>query len=321
MNRIGKSDGLWSIILGAGEGEGVQQLVQRWLGRQRPKQYCAFIGTRSMLQHTLDRADLLSDPEHKVTIAARAHRWDALAQPAQSKAGKLILQPANRGSVAEIFLGLTYVRAYDRDATVVLYPSDHFVYPEERFVKVIQSAVLAAQQVKNWLFLLGISPERLDQEHDWILLGPHLGWIDGHRVQAVAAFLEKPNEEKRRAAPANRALGNTMTLVAKLETLWAMGWQYIPEIMPLFETYQEAIGTSEEEAVLEAQYEVMPCRNFSSNLLTCVRKQVAAIELSGVLWCNWNTPERIAETLRQIGKSPLPWLVHAPAVSKVLQAN
>ena len=157
-----------------------------------------------------------------------------------------------------------------------------------------------------------MSPERVDHDHDWILLGPHLGWIDGHRVQAVATFLEKPNAEKRRAAFTAGALWNTLILVAKLETLWEMGWQYIPEIMPLFETYQEAIGTSEEEAVLKAEYEVMPVRNFSSSLLTCVRKQVATIELSGVLWCDWSTPERIGETLRQIGKSPLPWLVHLP---------
>ena len=314
MNRVTKSDGLWSIILAAGEeDEGLRPLVQGWLGHPRPKQYCTFSGTRSMLQHTLDRSDRLSDPEHKVTIAAGAHRWEALAQLADSRPGKLILQPANRGTVAEVFLGLTYVRAHDPEAIVVLYPPDHFIHPEERFINVVLSAVLAAQQLKNWLFLLGISPDRLDQEHDWILLGPHLGWIDGHRVQAVAAFLEKANANMGRGMPAG-ALWNTSILVARLETLWAMGWQHIPEIMPLFERYQQAIGTSNEEAVLEAEYEVMPYGNFCSGLLTCVRKQVAVIELSGVLWCNWSTPERIGETLRRIGKSPLPWLVHKPAV-------
>jgi len=314
MNQAVKSDSLWSIILAAGEGDGLQPMVQRWLGRQKPKQYCAFTGSRSMLQHTLDRADQVSDPEHKVTVGARAHRWEALAQVAQSKAGKLILQPANRGTVAEIFVGLAHVRAHDPQATVVIYPSDHFVHPEDRLVKVVQSAVLAAQQLKNWIFLLGITPERLDQEHDWILMGPHLGWIDGHRVQTVSAFLEKPNVEKCKAAVAVGALWNTLILAAKVETLWRMGWQYVPEIMPLFERYQEAIGTSDEEAVLEAEYNVMPCRNLSSNVLKCARKQVAVIELSGILWCNWGTPERVRETLCRIGKPALPWLIHVPAV-------
>jgi hypothetical protein len=49
------SDQLWSIILAGGEGTRLRSLVHRWLGRPKPKQYCAFVGTRSLFQHTLDR--------------------------------------------------------------------------------------------------------------------------------------------------------------------------------------------------------------------------------------------------------------------------
>src|SRR3989442_13392328 len=118
MNQAIKSDSLWSIILAAGEGDGLQPMVQRWLGRQKPKQYCAFTGSRSMLQHTLYRADRVSDPEHKVTGGARDHRWEALARVAQRKAGKLILEPGNRRTVDEIFVRLAHVRAHDQQATV-----------------------------------------------------------------------------------------------------------------------------------------------------------------------------------------------------------
>lgn len=46
---------LWSIILAGGNGERLRPMVQSWLGQPRPKQYCTFLGTRSMLEHTLDR--------------------------------------------------------------------------------------------------------------------------------------------------------------------------------------------------------------------------------------------------------------------------
>ena len=39
------SDQLWSIILAGGEGTRVSSLIHRWLGRPKPKQYCAFVGT------------------------------------------------------------------------------------------------------------------------------------------------------------------------------------------------------------------------------------------------------------------------------------
>ena len=34
----------------------MKPLICRWLGRHRPKQYSAFVGSRSMFQHTVDRA-------------------------------------------------------------------------------------------------------------------------------------------------------------------------------------------------------------------------------------------------------------------------
>ncbi len=103
---------------------------------------------------------------------------------------------------------------------------------------------------------------------------------------------------------ATGALWNTMVLASRVETLWALGWRCFPDMMPLFETYGQAIGTSEEEAVLQAVYKVMPARNFSAHLLQGVATQVAVIELSGVLWCDWGRPERIVNTLHRIGKSP-----------------
>ena len=62
---------VWSIVLAGGEGERVKPLVQRWLGRPRPKQYCTFVGTRSMFQHTVDRATQLSSADRAVVVAAR----------------------------------------------------------------------------------------------------------------------------------------------------------------------------------------------------------------------------------------------------------
>ena len=47
---------LWSIVLAGGEGERVRLLVQRWLGQRRPKQYCTYVGTRSMFQYTFSWA-------------------------------------------------------------------------------------------------------------------------------------------------------------------------------------------------------------------------------------------------------------------------
>ena len=57
-----ESKPLWSIILAGGEGNRTRPFIEQWLGRHKPKQYCTFVGNRSMLQHTFDRADRLVRP-------------------------------------------------------------------------------------------------------------------------------------------------------------------------------------------------------------------------------------------------------------------
>ena len=47
---------VWSIVLAGGDGERTKEFIRRWLGYEKPKQYCTFVGSRSMFQHTLDRA-------------------------------------------------------------------------------------------------------------------------------------------------------------------------------------------------------------------------------------------------------------------------
>jgi mannose-1-phosphate guanylyltransferase len=69
-----KSNSLWSVILAGGEGERARPFIEQWLGYHKPKQYCTFVGKRSLFQHTVDRADRLTAPERRVTVAAESHR-------------------------------------------------------------------------------------------------------------------------------------------------------------------------------------------------------------------------------------------------------
>jgi hypothetical protein len=48
----------------------------------------------------------------------------------------------------------------------------------------------------------------------------------------------------------------------------------------------------------------MPVYNFSSDLLERLPDRMAVMELAGVLWSDWGNPERIAETIHRIGKTP-----------------
>jgi mannose-1-phosphate guanylyltransferase len=304
LNLTNETDSPWSIILAGGEGERLRALTERWLGRHKPKQYCTFVGTRSMFQHTVDRCDRISAPEHKIAVVARGHADEVQSQLVPARLGSVITQPKNCDTAVGIFLALTHVRNRDPDATVVLFPSDHFVYPEDRFIEVVKAAAQAAHQMQHWLFLLGVPPDRPEPDYGWIEPSCHLGCINGYRVLAAKGFLEKPTQERCLRAMTRGSLWNTMILAARSETLWKTGWTCFPEVMRLFEAYGEAIGTSDEPSVLETIFEVMPSRNFSTHLLEHAHAQLAVVEMAGVLWCDWGRPDRILETLSYVGKQP-----------------
>ncbi len=295
---------VWSIVLAGGDGERVKPFVLRWLGRHRPKQYCTFVGTRSMFEHALDRATRITSPKRTVVVAARHHRHEMLDHPCAYRINRLIEQPINRDTAAGIFLPLSYVRARNPEALVVIQPSDHFIYPEQRFLEAVRQSLASAEAMPDRLLLFGVQPDRLETEYGWICRGDQLNGSSTIPVYAVSSFLEKPGRAQADATLRSGGLWNTLILTATVDALWQAGWTCFPDMMPRFERLCSAWNTPEELAVLEDVYRDMPTHNFSSHLLQQIPDRVAVMELTNVLWSDWGKPERIAETIRRIGKTP-----------------
>src|SRR3989338_1045048 len=117
---------LWGVILAGGEGRRLRPFLRDVHGTDRPKQFCAIIGTRSMLRHTVDRARWLIPEERTITVVTAGYRpfvaGDLVAEPPRI----LLEQPCNRDTAPGILLPLLVILQRDPEARVVLFPSDHF---------------------------------------------------------------------------------------------------------------------------------------------------------------------------------------------------
>ncbi len=304
MNQEQPLSSHWAIVLAGGEGTRMQPLVRRWLGINRPKQYCAFVGSRSMFQHTVDRAAVLTAPERIVAVVARDHCGEILTQLQGRSVGQVIYQPRNCETAAGLFLPLTYIHALAPDATVVIFPSDHFVHPEDRFLNAVRRLTDAARRMPDRLVLLGIRPDRLETEYGWILPGKPLASPAGEPVRGVESFIEKPTPVQAGHALRHGALWNTFVFAARAGLLWQIGLRCFPDLMLRFERLARAIGRPQEPEILDAIYDGMPIYNLSTNLLQQAAESIAVIELRDVLWCDWGKPVRVAESLRRIGRTP-----------------
>src|SRR2546422_462194 len=124
------------IILAGGEGKRLQPLVRRLHGKPLPKQYVNFVGSRSMLEHTFLRAEMLIPPERLFTVISQHHLGysEALRQVVSRPRGTVIVQPENKETGPGLLLPLIYLCERFPQSSVAVFPSDHFVLEEGHFM-------------------------------------------------------------------------------------------------------------------------------------------------------------------------------------------
>lgn len=304
----------WPVILAGGEGARLRPFVQKWLGNPRPKQYCTFLGSRTMLQHTLDRALGLSERDHIVTILGKGHRRYFDKEGESPIPGIVIDQPFNLGTATGVFLAAVYVCSRDPDATMVLLPSDHFVYPEERFLSHLSRMRELAEQFEDAIILLGANPIGAETEYGWIEPREDLEQTDGIPgnvdYSKVHSFHEKPDRNLALEFYRGGFLWNTMVVAVKVRTLLRIGWRLLPTMMERFDELYRAlceiaagrIGAEYEPLALSQVYKNLEEADFSRDILQAVARECIVHRMEGVDWSDWGQPQRIAESLERIGR-------------------
>ncbi len=300
---------LWGLVLAGGEGKRLEDYVRQLRGESLPKQYVNFIGTRSMLEHTLERAECLI-PQRQVLTVITEHHLTAPAvrrQLADRTPGTVIVQPENKDTGPGILLPLTYLHKRCREAIVVLFPSDHFILEEDRFIDHVVLGVRAVEHEPAQIVLLAMEAQRAETEYGYVVPAAYNGHLDLCGCRRAAHFVEKPDLTQARLLIAAGALWNTMIMVFKVETLLGQIQTFYPDISNLFRALSAVIGTQAERRKIEEIYRQLPPLNFSKDILERITVHFpAAISVLPVLqvtWSDWGSPRRIGEIKEAIGHS------------------
>ncbi|HSF14787.1 MAG TPA: hypothetical protein VLK65_04475 [Vicinamibacteria bacterium] len=111
------------------QGVRLASFTERWLGLPYPSRIArSSEGVRCSSRR-------IAKPEQVVTVVAREHAGYWSHQIGGALARGAVTQPVNRDTAAGIFLPLARVRASSPEATVAVFPSDHFVHPRGRFLE------------------------------------------------------------------------------------------------------------------------------------------------------------------------------------------
>lgn len=300
---------LWGIVLAGGEGARLREFVHEFLGTDAPKQFCAFTGHRTMVEHTLRRAELLIPPARMMVAATASHRPYVCSCLGGRPAGTVLFQPVGRETTAGILLPLVHILHRDPEALVAVFPSDHFVMPGQRFMDIVKDATefLATGEAESVL-ILGAAPTDAEAEYGWLKPGEPADWAGPTAVRHVRGFIEKPSREQAEALLADGWLWNTMVVVARGEALMGLVRQATPEVAAYFDAFRSYIGTRLESSVLGEVYQMLPSLNFSTAVLQRCPERLCLLPVRNVLWSDWGKRERILATLAGLG---VPWPVQA----------
>jgi mannose-1-phosphate guanylyltransferase len=298
---------VWAVVLSGGKGERMQAFIQRWLGEARPKQYCAFVGKRTMLEHAVDRAAKIVPPSQLLTLIGPGHGVYLGDEKQSGRYGTVLEQPADRGTAAGVLLPLAHILDSDPEAIVLVLPSDHYIYPESRFVRLLRRAVRLVEERPSNLVTLAARATRPETEYGWIRVKPPAERDAG--PLEVDAFEEKPRKRDADHYFAGGCLWNTMVMAVRAQTLWQLAATCTPDVVAGLEEYRRLrrlcadspMRPMHELVALHQTYQTLPSADFSRDIEQQVVDRIVALPMSGIQWCDWGRPARIQDTLTEIG--------------------
>ena len=311
----------WAVILAGGEGMRLRPLVRRMLGADRPKQYVRLLGQQTLLRQTLDRVSLAIPEERTLVITVRRHAGYISEEFSGGTHPRILAQPLDRGTAAGVLYPAHWIAWRNPEATVAIFPSDHFMLGETSFMAHVAEVVAWVEKHPERLVLLGAPPSSPEVEYGWIEPGEALGDVSTGPVRAVRQFWEKPSVARARACLESGHLWNTSVLVGKVATLVQTGWQALPALSDRLAHIEPFVGTPEEADAVRQAYELMPRANFSKDVLEATGDALAVSRLPRIVWSDLGSPHRVMEALTRMRIRPEWALQAATILDETLQAD
>jgi mannose-1-phosphate guanylyltransferase len=297
IDRNDGDDNAWALVLAAGEGSRLRALTMTPGGTHVPKQFCSLLGQSSLIDEALDRAESVAPRARVCAIVAAQHRrwWERL--PERLPASNVIVQPENRGTANGILLSLAHIAERDRNARVVLLPSDHHVEDEATLADSLRCARANLRSRPHEILLLGIQPGEADPELGYIVPGRR----SPQGTFEIAKFVEKPSASIARQLIETGALWNSFILAASVQTLLRLLRRRFPEIVDaMCDAVRRDRHRPHNLLATAGLYARLPSLDFSRDVLS--NETEPTLRVIAVPECGWSdlgNPTRIAATLRR----------------------
>ena len=221
----------WCIIMAGGLGSRFWPISST----DNPKQFIDVVGAgRSMLQMTFARYEKLCPRQNIVIVTGEAYADRVREQLPGLLPYQVLAEPLRRNTAPCIAYAAAVISQVDPDATLIVSPSDHAIFREEKFVSDLRQAVQTVA-VHDWIITLGAQPVRPDTSYGFIQFNEKPSLPRAQNLHKVVTFTEKPpNEMARQFIASGEFFWNAGIFVWTLPVLREAYRQYLPQIADSF---------------------------------------------------------------------------------------
>jgi len=197
---------------------------------------------------------------------------------------------------------LSHIAYRDPQAIITLFPSDHFIGEEERFLTYVEEALSFTQKHPDFVVLLGIKPTDPNIEYGWIEPSKNFLLHEGNRFYRVVRFTEKPEDNDANALFHRGCLWNSLVLTAQCDTLVKMYRRHLRIVYDAFRKSKSHYGTDTEEAFIQDAFDAIPSKNFSKCVLEMIPESLYVLRVEGVSWSDWGNMHQVMKDLDRLGQ-------------------
>ena len=159
--------------------------------RAKPKQLLDIVGDKSMLQMTVDRLKKLKVVEDIFIVTGAELAEKILKSIKGISAENIIIEPSGKNTAPCIGLAALRIGELQKDAVMGVFPADHLIVGQRKFVRAISTSNRLAKQ-KQTVVTIGIIPTFPSTAYGYIQYTKEstAHYLDAHSLKA---FAEKPH--------------------------------------------------------------------------------------------------------------------------------
>ncbi len=257
---------LYALVLAGGKGTRLYPLSRS----DNPKQFLKIINNKSFLRNTVDRIKPMVSKENIYIVTNEDYVAKVTEELPEIDEKNIFTEPSNKETATCIGLSAVKLLKKDKDAVMVVLPSDHYINGEKPFIDTLQQAVEIAEK-RRGLVTIGIEPTRPETGYGYIEMGNRVN--TGMATYKVERFTEKPNVEVAKDFLLKGTyLWNSGMFVWRADVFLREMEKYLPKLYKnLMEIYQH-VGMEDEEEIIKEQYEIIDGISVDFGIMQKTRK-------------------------------------------------